>query len=131
MEEFKNSSYMAIPLILRPGAIETVKTIETLGKSVMKLKGIHLDNTRWLSVCSSFEVSAEEIKSKSRKRTKVYARQTICHLYDIETDLTLKEIGQLIGGRDHSTAIHSINAVRDRMDTDEEFKEKIKKLENR
>lgn len=126
-----NSTYNAMQGLLRPGEIETVKFMETIGKSGLRLRKIHLDNTRWLSVCALFEVSAEEIKSKSRTRKFVLARQTLCYLYDLETDLTWKQMGQLIGGRDHSTAIHSVEAISNLMDSDAEFRLKIIKLENR
>lgn len=41
--------------------------------------------------------------------------------------VSLKEIGRLFGGRDHSTVIHSIKQAEEFMQTDFDFKEKFEK----
>jgi chromosomal replication initiation ATPase DnaA len=42
-----------------------------------------------------------------------------------EFDYSLKSIGQMVSGRDHTTVIHSINTVKDRCDTEEGYKELV------
>lgn len=44
--------------------------------------------------------------------------------------ITLKEMGDYFGGRDHTTAIHSIQAVKDLMSTDERFKVKVIEIDD-
>jgi chromosomal replication initiator protein len=46
-------------------------------------------------------------------------------------DLSLVEIGNLFGGRDHSTVIHAINKVEEDMTQDDVFRAKVELLRNR
>lgn len=60
-------------------------------------------------ICESFEVTKADVLSKSRKQDLVSVRQMFCKL--VVNDfrcMTLKSCGKFIGGRDHSTIIHSI-----------------------
>ena len=43
-------------------------------------------------------------------------------------DTPLKQIGRVFGGRDHSTVIHSIRKVEERLGADEAFRAKIEGL---
>lgn len=43
--------------------------------------------------------------------------------------MSLKDIASELGGRDHTTAIHSIQTVRDRMQVDETFRITLTNLE--
>lgn len=61
-------------------------------------------------------VTYEQIESKTRKREVVMARQALIWLARKHTRLSLKSIGGLAGGRDHTTAMHSIRAVDDSLD---------------
>jgi chromosomal replication initiator protein len=47
------------------------------------------------------------------------------------TNASLKAIGETLGGRDHSTVIHSCKAVQDLMDTDLIFKDTVTDLEKK
>jgi len=58
-------------------------------------------------------VTYEEMKSPSRKREFVIARQAAMWLTWKHTEKTLSQIGRRFGGRDHSTVIHSKDAVDD------------------
>ena len=47
------------------------------------------------------------------------------------TNNSLKAIGGHFGGRDHSTVIHSCQAVRNLIDTDEDFRDTVDELKKR
>jgi chromosomal replication initiator protein len=47
------------------------------------------------------------------------------------TNKSLKAIGDIFGGRDHSTVIYSCKAVQDMMDTDALFKDTVGELEKK
>ncbi|MBZ5869574.1 chromosomal replication initiator protein DnaA, partial [Escherichia coli] len=59
--------------------------------------------------------SLEELRSKSRTRTLVNARQIAMYLCRELTDLSLPKIGQELGGRDHTTVIHADRKIRELM----------------
>jgi chromosomal replication initiator protein len=73
-------------------------------------------------VCEYFEVPVEMVKSKTRKREIVQARQISMYLAKSHTKTSLKSIGAFFGGRDHSTVIYACQTVEDLIDTDKKFK---------
>lgn len=73
-------------------------------------------------VCEYFEVPIDMVKSKTRKREIVQARQISMYLAKLHTKTSLKSIGAFFGGRDHSTVIYACQTVDDLIDTDKKFK---------
>jgi len=61
-------------------------------------------------VAAQFRLSVEELTSRSRKRSVVFARQLGMYLSRKYTEDTLVEIGRLYA-RDHSTVLHGIQAI--------------------
>jgi len=76
-----------------------------------------------------FKVSVDDLKSISRKREIVQARQVSMFFAKNHTSNTLKTIGQSFGGRDHSTVLHSCQTVIDLMTTDKRFKQQVEDLQ--
>ena len=79
-------------------------------------------------VCERSLVCYEDLQSKTRKREIVEARQ-ICH-WMIKNKvcynrLSLDAIGQMIGGRDHATVLHSVKQVDNLIETDKRFREML------
>lgn len=83
------------------------------------------------TVCDYFEVPVEKLKEPTRKRQFVQARQLSMYFAKEFTKASLKSIGQQFGGRDHSTVIHSCQAVKNLVDTDEDFKDSVDELRKR
>ncbi|GAB6060998.1 DnaA ATPase domain-containing protein [Desulfonatronum parangueonense] len=61
-------------------------------------------------VCRSFNLSHEALRTKSRKKENVLARNTIFFLARKHTDMSLKDIGEAFN-RKHSTVIKGITTV--------------------
>ncbi len=59
-----------------------------------------------------FGLTDDEIRSASRSRPLVHARQIAMYLCRELTDLSLPRIGDRFGGRDHSTVIHADKKIR-------------------
>lgn len=83
------------------------------------------------TVCEHFDVPVEKLKEKTRKRAIVQARQLSMFLAKNFTKNSLKVIGKHFGGRDHSTVIHSCQAVQNLMDTDSDFLDSVKDIEKK
>ena len=104
---------------------------EVLKQFVSQLnKELSVDNISSL-VSEHFEVPIEKMRGKTRKRNVVMARQLSMYLAKNYTSQPLKEIGKNFGGRDHSTVIHSIQQVKNMMDTDHLFKDTVAELEKK
>lgn len=81
-------------------------------------------------VCEQFDnMPIDLLKSKTRKRNIVLARQISMYFAKNMTKSSLANIGKHFGGRDHSTVIHACQTVLDLMDTDNRFKSKVQEIE--
>lgn len=80
------------------------------------------------TVAAHFNVSLDSLKSKSRKREFVTARQVAMYFVKKYTSHSLKSIGHYFGGRDHSTVSHALQAVNDMLDTEPHFKRSFEEL---
>ncbi|MGE5617724.1 MAG: chromosomal replication initiator protein DnaA [Sphingomonadaceae bacterium] len=63
------------------------------------------------AVAQFYHVSEDELRGKQRDRRVVLPRQVAMYLLREETELPLVEIGNLLGGRDHTTVLHSVEKV--------------------
>jgi chromosomal replication initiator protein len=66
-------------------------------------------------VCTYFGIDPNKVREKTRKQEVVEARQIAMFLAKNMTKSSLKTIGLQFGGRDHSTVIHAITSVEDRI----------------
>jgi chromosomal replication initiator protein len=58
-----------------------------------------------------FSLSTSDLVSKSRSRPLTHARHIAMYLMRECTGLSLVKIGEIFGGRDHTTALHGINKI--------------------
>lgn len=110
----------------------------TLDLAKQILKNFVKNSTREISiefiqklVCDYFTIPVEMVKSKTRKREIVQARQISMYYAKDLTKSSLKTIGMHFGGRDHSTVIHACQTVNDLMETDKKFKADIEEIGKR
>ena len=82
-------------------------------------------------VCSHYGVSIEDIKSSKRNKELVHPRQMIMYLCRCLTDATYKEIASMLGGRDHSTAMHGERIITDLLEKDESTKRTVETIINK
>ncbi|MCC8141214.1 MAG: chromosomal replication initiator protein DnaA [Lachnospiraceae bacterium] len=76
-------------------------------------------------VSEHFGITVDQIMSKARSNDISKPRQIAMYLCKNMTDHPLDSIGQLLGGRDHSTIIHGIKKVSDEMMVDESFRQTV------
>ena len=81
-------------------------------------------------VCHHFNVSVQAVSSKSRKRDLVVPRQVSMYLAQKYTKMPASRIGKLVGGRDHSTVLHSCAQVETRLKTDNLFAAEVESIAN-
>lgn len=68
-------------------------------------------------ICEETGVPADKVKVKGRETEVVATRHLIAYYGATFTNLSLKSIGKQLGGRDHSTIIHSRDRVRGLLET--------------
>ena len=62
-------------------------------------------------VCKYFNIKLSDLKGKKKNNTVVLPRQIAMYIIRKTTSLSFPEIGDLFGGKDHSTVIHSIKKI--------------------
>ncbi|HKS69275.1 MAG TPA: chromosomal replication initiator protein DnaA, partial [Ktedonobacterales bacterium] len=63
------------------------------------------------AVADHFRISADDLCGKQRDKHIVVPRQIAMYLMRQETEASLLEIGQALGGRDHSTVLHGCEKI--------------------
>lgn len=81
-------------------------------------------------VCAHFNVTTNAVNSRSRKQDIVLARQVSMYLSQKFTKMPAKRIGKLVGGRDHSTVLHSCSQIEKRLEVDKGFNAELSSIEN-
>ena len=82
-------------------------------------------------VCEYFGIDTNKVREKTRKQEIVEARQIAMFLAKKYTKSSLKTIGLQFGGRDHSTVIHAISTIEQRVSTSPKHKRILKELEQK
>jgi len=82
-------------------------------------------------VCEYFDIDTNKVREKTRKQEIVEARQIAMYLSKKFTKSSLKTIGLQFGGRDHSTVIHAISTIEERLSTSPKHKRILNELENK
>ena len=89
-------------------------TVEKIQKKVSDYHHLHL----------------ADMVSRRRPSNIAFPRQIAMYLSRLLTNLSLKEIGDAFGGRDHGTVIHACKSVEDRMELEESVKHTVDYLQS-
>ena len=141
---------IAIVLLLIAGCLSTNKSMakKTIDEQISEmatidlakavLKDLCLGNRRSLSVeeiqrivCEHYKIPEDMVRAKNRKKEVALARQISMYLSKTMTPHSLKTIGLHFGGRDHSTVIHAIQAIKQARKKDKAIKEDLTALERK
>ncbi len=82
-------------------------------------------------VCDYFDLPIEMLKSKTRKREVVQARQISMFFSKKMTKSSLANIGAHCGGKDHATVLHACRTVVNLSETDKQFRHYLEDLEKK
>ncbi len=80
-------------------------------------------------ICTHYDVTEQQIKGRLRKREIVLPRQVIMYLADKHIRMPASRIGRCMGGRDHSTVIHSLHLISEKIKKDKDFSSEIQAIE--
>jgi chromosomal replication initiator protein len=82
-------------------------------------------------VCDYFDMPIELLKSKTRKREIVQARQLAMYFSKQFTKSSLATIGAQCGNKDHATVLHACRTVSNLAETDKRFKKYVDEIEKK
>lgn len=105
----------------------TVGSVQTLLQGFLPTLQKHSVTPRTLleAIITHYDISMDDILSKSRERRFAFPRQVAMYLLREEVKFSFPAIGDHIGGRDHTTAMHACQKISDMLKQDEQLKRDI------
>lgn len=77
------------------------------------------------AVAEHYRISADDLRGKQRDKHIVVPRQVAMYLMRQETEASLMEIGQALGGRDHSTVLHGCEKINREVNEDSALRKEV------
>ncbi|MEA3449454.1 MAG: chromosomal replication initiator protein DnaA [Patescibacteria group bacterium] len=108
-------------------SLDTTKSVLNSLFSSIKLKSITSRQVMQL-VAKYYDLSEKDLIGKSRKKELVYPRQISMYLMRKELNTSYPTIGQELGGRDHTTAMHAYKKIKKDVDKNERIKQDIESI---
>lgn len=84
-----------------------------------------------MAVAETFSVSIEDLKGSSRRREISMARQIGMYLMRQHTGLSLPKVGEVFGGKDHTTVLYSCEKISELQRTDPTLSQSLRQLSDR
>ena len=79
-------------------------------------------------VCKRYNIKVADIESSKRTNNIAFPRQVAMYLIREMTDSSFPKIGEMFGGRDHTTVKYACGKIEDELSQDENFREIIESL---
>jgi chromosomal replication initiator protein len=79
-------------------------------------------------VARYFDIDHASIYEKTRRKEVVKPRQIIMYILREDFQISYPAIGKKLGGRDHTTVIHSCEKIKNEIKTDHELKDEIEQV---
>lgn len=113
-----------------PPSVEEVKQ-QLASISQPAKKGALTSKQIIAAVCEYFDIQLEEITGLSRKKHLVTPRQIAAYLMRQELQASFPNIGNELGGRDHTTAMHAITKIEKDLEQDQKIIQDIQLIRQR
>ncbi len=79
-------------------------------------------------VAHAFNLSTDRLLSRDRSRAVALPRQIAMYLLREEANVSLPQIGEALGGRDHTTVMYAIDKVTDLLERDDRLRRQVVQL---
>jgi len=76
-------------------------------------------------VARKFNTTVEKLLGRDRSRDVALPRQIAMYLLREETNFSLPQIGEVLGGRDHTTVMYAIEKISDQIERDDRLRRDI------
>ena len=98
--------------------------VDTIKKTISPKQIIH-------TVSAYFDIQIEDVLGKSREKRLAFPRQIIMFLLREEMKSSYPSIGQELGGRDHTTAMHAYSKINKLLKDDEQLKRDLELIKQK
>jgi len=109
----------------------TLDVVESLLRELLHEEGRTVISIEFIQkkVAEQYDIRLADMTSKRRPENIAFPRQIAMYLARHLTDSSLSAIGEAFGGRDHGTVLHACRLVKDRMEVDQEVRQRVLYLE--
>lgn len=119
-QDFTNNDRITMDLAIE--AIGSLKGGNAVATQLSEQKIINI-------VCDYFNITSSQIVSKTRTGQISLARQIAMYLIRKNLDVSLEKIGDMFGGKDHTTVMNGVSKVEKGLKTNEQLKATVDELE--
>ena len=106
----------------------TVSSVSKAIKDLFKEKPEYIPDVIIEETAKYYSLTLDDLKGQRRNRNTALARQISMYLIRILTNMSLKDIGHIYEGRDHTTVLASIRRIEDNMKTSPSLSQTIKDI---
>lgn len=82
-------------------------------------------------ICQYFDLSLKDLTGPKRQKGLVFPRHLSMYILSEEAHLTVEKIGQLLGGRDHTTVMHGRDRIKSLLIQDREVQRLMIEVKNK
>ena len=113
-----------------PPTLENVK--EILNSIITPQRSTGLTSAQILRIVSDFyDLKSDDLVGNSRKKSLVMARQVVMYLMRQELKSSYPDIGNALGGRDHTTAMHACSKILVALKKDDKIRQDVRILKEK
>ena len=109
----------------KPVSLSDVRLL--IKHNIRPVKGVSVEEVV-KRIAEYYDVNEKSIYEKTRKKEVVKPRQIIMYILREEFSISYPSIGEKIGGRDHTTVIHSCEKIKEEMKHDTKLEQEIEHL---
>ncbi len=92
-----------------------------------KVKAISVEDIQ-KKIASYFNINSREMRSAKRSRTIAFPRQIAMYATKELTTMSLPEIGELFGGKDHTTVLYAVRKINAKRKESDDFNEEMNRI---
>lgn len=127
MEGALNRVYTYSKLIGKPLTLELARDVLKDLIKTEKIRRITIEDILQ-QVGKFYNITMLQMQGPKRLKNYAFPRQIAMYFARSMTDLSLPEIGQAFGGRDHTTVLHACKKINEQLTGDKKLKEEIEAL---
>jgi chromosomal replication initiator protein len=113
------------------GSPLNIQLVESALADMMPRRRNILPSTIIDAVAAEFGIELEKMFSKDRSKEFVLARQVAMYLLREDTNASLPDIGNMLGGRDHTTVMYGCDKINDLLEQNDTLRRQVMTIRQR
>ncbi len=118
---------LSCQLAVQKDAVD-INLVKQLIKHNLKSKRVIATEDLVQIVANYYKINPESVFEATRRKEVVRARQVVMFLLRNDFDVSFPQIGRSLGGKDHTTVIHSFEKIKKEIETDLSLNQDIERI---